>query len=68
MRHGGMPSRSERVTDPTPISTGSGLHRSGHAVLARLGLIAPIREHGARIDRRFPSASADVSLVELGCA
>jgi 2-polyprenyl-6-methoxyphenol hydroxylase-like FAD-dependent oxidoreductase len=41
----------ERVAEPRPIGAGITLQPTGQAVLARLGLLAPIRDHGARIDR-----------------
>lgn len=41
----------ERVADPRPVGAGIVLQPSGQAVLQRLGLLAPVLERGARIDR-----------------
>jgi len=41
----------ERVAKPAPVGAGIVLQPTGQAVLKRLGLLAPILEHGARIDR-----------------
>lgn len=41
----------ERVPEPGPVGAGIVLQPTGQAVLARLGLLRPILEHGARIDR-----------------
>lgn len=55
----------ERVADPKPIGAGITLQPTGQAVLARLGLIAPIRAHGARIDRLCCVRRGGRPLVEL---
>ena len=41
----------ERVADPGPVGAGITLQPTGQMVLARLGLLAPILERAARIDR-----------------
>jgi 2-polyprenyl-6-methoxyphenol hydroxylase-like FAD-dependent oxidoreductase len=41
----------ERVEDPKPVGAGITVQPTGQAVLARLGLLAPIVERGSRIDR-----------------
>jgi len=58
----------ERVADPKPIGAGITLQPTGQAVLARLGLLGPIREHGARIDRLCCVRRGGRPLVELAYA
>lgn len=41
----------ERVPDPSPVGAGIVLQPTGQAVLARLGLLAPIQQRAAPIDR-----------------
>jgi 2-polyprenyl-6-methoxyphenol hydroxylase-like FAD-dependent oxidoreductase len=41
----------ERVPEPGPVGAGITLQPTGQLVLARLGLLAPILDHGARLDR-----------------
>lgn len=41
----------EEVADPQPVGAGIVLQPTGQAALARLGLLAPILERGARLDR-----------------
>jgi len=58
----------ERVAVPRPIGAGITLQPTGQAVLARLGLLAPIREHGARIDRLRCVRRGGRPLVDLAYA
>lgn len=61
----------EAVDDPQPIGAGIVLQPSGQAVLARLGLLGPILEHGARIERLRcvrPTPSGTRSVVDLDYA
>lgn len=41
----------ERVPEPGPVGAGIVLQPTGQAVLQRLGLLPPVRQRGARIDR-----------------
>ena len=61
----------EAVAEPGPVGAGIVLQPSGQAVLARLDLLGPILEHGARIDRLRcvrPSASGLRTVVDLDYA
>jgi 2-polyprenyl-6-methoxyphenol hydroxylase-like FAD-dependent oxidoreductase len=55
----------ERVADPQPIGAGITLQPTGQAVLARLGLLAPILERGARLERLRANRHGGKRLVEL---
>ena len=55
----------ERVAEPRPIGAGITLQPTGQAVLARLGLLAPIVERGARLDRLRAHRHGGKRLVEL---
>jgi 2-polyprenyl-6-methoxyphenol hydroxylase-like FAD-dependent oxidoreductase len=55
----------ERVADPRPVGAGITLQPTGQAVLARLGLLAPIVERGARLDRLRANRHGGKRLVEL---
>lgn len=41
----------ERVADPQPVGAGITLQPTGQAVLAALGLLGPVEERGARLER-----------------
>src|SRR3546814_14743263 len=43
----------ERVPEPGPVGAGFLLQPSGLQVLWRMGLLAPVLAHGARVDRLF---------------
>src|SRR5262245_34531140 len=58
----------ERVADPQPIGAGITLQPTGQAVLAQLGLIAPIASHGAPIDRLTCVRRGGRPLVDLAYA
>ncbi|MBK9036268.1 MAG: FAD-dependent monooxygenase [Myxococcales bacterium] len=55
----------ERVAEPGPVGAGISLQPTGQAVLARLGLLAPILERAARIDRLHVMRHAGKTLVDL---
>jgi 2-polyprenyl-6-methoxyphenol hydroxylase-like FAD-dependent oxidoreductase len=55
----------ERVPDPGPVGAGITLQPTGQAVMARLGLLAPILEHAARIDRLHAVRHGGRTLVDL---
>ncbi len=55
----------ERVAAPLPVGAGITLQPTGQAVLARLGLLAPILERGARIDRLHAVRLGGRTLVDL---
>ncbi|MDQ3037492.1 MAG: FAD-dependent monooxygenase [Myxococcota bacterium] len=58
----------ERVEDPRPVGAGIVLQPTGQAVLARLGLLAPILERGARIDRLRCETDARRTVVDIAYA
>src|SRR4051812_7508332 len=58
----------ERVAAPKPIGAGITLQPTGQAVLARLGLLEPIRAHGARIDRLCCVRRGGRPLVDIAYA
>lgn len=55
----------ERVADPGPVGAGISLQPTGQAVLAQLGLLAPILERAARIDRLHVVRKSGRTLVDL---
>jgi 2-polyprenyl-6-methoxyphenol hydroxylase-like FAD-dependent oxidoreductase len=55
----------ERVADPKPVGAGITLQPTGQAVLARLGLLAPIRARGARLDRLWLTNARGRTIVDL---
>lgn len=55
----------ERVADPGPVGAGITLQPTGQAVLARLGLLQPIVERGARLERLRAVRLGGKRLVEL---
>ncbi len=55
----------ERVADPRPVGAGIVLQPTGQAVLARLGLLEPVLERGARIDRLHCLTAEGRSLLDL---
>lgn len=55
----------ERVAAPGPVGAGISLQPTGQAVLARLGLLAPILERAARIDRLHVMRHRGKTLVDL---
>ena len=55
----------ERVVDPKPVGAGILIQPTGQAVLARLGLLDAIAEHGARVDRLWFRTHAQRTLVDL---
>ncbi|GBF57289.1 2-heptyl-3-hydroxy-4(1H)-quinolone synthase [Candidatus Phycosocius bacilliformis] len=57
----------ERFATPSPLGSGLLLQPTGQAVLARLGLLAPVQAAGARIDRLFGSvAHSNRTIFDLG--
>ncbi len=55
----------ERVAEPRPVGAGVTLQPTGQAVLARLGLLAPILDCAARIDRLHAVRHGGRTLVDL---
>lgn len=55
----------ERVADPGAVGAGITLQPTGQAVLARLGLLAPILARGARLDRLHAVRHGGRRLVDL---
>ena len=55
----------ERVEDPGPVGAGITLQPTGQLVLARLGLLGPIVERGARLDRLHCVTRRGRTLVDL---
>ena len=55
----------ERVPDPGPVGAGITLQPTGQAVLAELGLLAPVLDHGARVDRLHARTATGRTLVDL---
>ncbi len=55
----------ERVAEPGPVGAGISLQPTGQAVLARLGLLAPILARAARIDRLHVVRRDGRTLVDL---
>lgn len=55
----------ERVADPGPVGAGITLQPTGQAVLARLGLLAEVLAHGARVDRLHARTRSGRSVVDL---
>lgn len=55
----------ERVADPQPVGAGITLQPTGQAVLAAMGLLAPVLEHGARLDRLVCRTRSGRVLVDL---
>jgi 2-polyprenyl-6-methoxyphenol hydroxylase-like FAD-dependent oxidoreductase len=55
----------ERVATPGPVGAGISLQPTGQAVLARLGLLAPILARAARIDRLHVLRHRGKTLVDL---
>ncbi len=55
----------ERVLEPGPIGAGITLQPTGQVVLARLGLLAPVLERGARLDRLHCVTRGGRTLADL---
>jgi 2-polyprenyl-6-methoxyphenol hydroxylase-like FAD-dependent oxidoreductase len=55
----------ERVPSPKPIGAGIMLQPTGQAVLARMGLLQPIAERGARIDRLWFRTPSGRTIVDM---
>lgn len=55
----------ERVPDPRPVGAGITLQPTGQAVLARLGLLAPVVARAARIDRLICRTLGGKTVVDL---
>jgi len=55
----------ERVATPGPVGAGISLQPTGQAVLAQLGLLGPILERAARIDRLHVLRHQSKTLVDL---
>ncbi len=55
----------ERVHEPKPVGAGIMLQPTGQAVLARMGLLQPIAERGARIDRLWFRTPSGRTIVDL---
>lgn len=55
----------ERVADPGPVGAGITLQPTGQAVLARLGLLADVLAHGARVDRLHARTRSGRTVVDL---
>lgn len=58
----------EEVADPRPVGAGIVLQPTGQAALARLGLLAPILERGARIDRLRCATDRGRTILDLAYA
>jgi 2-polyprenyl-6-methoxyphenol hydroxylase-like FAD-dependent oxidoreductase len=55
----------ERVPEPGPVGAGITLQPTGQAVLARLGLLAPVAAAGARVDRLWVRTAGGRTLTDL---
>jgi 2-polyprenyl-6-methoxyphenol hydroxylase-like FAD-dependent oxidoreductase len=55
----------ERVPEPAPVGAGITLQPTGQAVLARLGLLEPVRASGAPIDRLHCTSAGGRVIVSL---
>ena len=55
----------ERVPEPGPIGAGITLQPTGQAVLARLGLLAPILAGGTRVDRLWVRSRSGRTILDL---
>ncbi len=55
----------EKVASPGPVGAGITLQPTGQAVLARLGLLAPVLERGARLDRLICRTRRGRVIVDL---
>jgi 2-polyprenyl-6-methoxyphenol hydroxylase-like FAD-dependent oxidoreductase len=55
----------ERVSEPRPIGAGILLQPTGQAVLARMGLLDPIRARGSHIDRLYLRTDGGRTLADL---
>ncbi|HUS32489.1 MAG TPA: NAD(P)/FAD-dependent oxidoreductase [Kofleriaceae bacterium] len=55
----------ERVAEPRPIGAGILLQPTGQAVLARMGLLEPIRARGSHIDRLYLRTDGGRTLADL---
>jgi 2-polyprenyl-6-methoxyphenol hydroxylase-like FAD-dependent oxidoreductase len=64
-RQGADVSVFERVPSPKPVGAGIMLQPTGQAVLARMGLLQPIAERGARIDRLWFRTPSGRTIVDL---
>jgi 2-polyprenyl-6-methoxyphenol hydroxylase-like FAD-dependent oxidoreductase len=64
-RQGAEVSVFERVPSPKPFGAGIMLQPTGQAVLARMGLLQPIAERGARIDRLWFRTPSGRTIVDL---
>ena len=64
-RQGAEVSVFERVHEPKPVGAGIMLQPTGQAVLARMGLLQPIAERGARIDRLWFRTPSGRTIVDL---
>jgi 2-polyprenyl-6-methoxyphenol hydroxylase-like FAD-dependent oxidoreductase len=64
-RQGAEVSVFERVPEPKPVGAGIMLQPTGQAVLARMGLLQPIAERGARIDRLWFRTPSGRTIVDL---
>lgn len=64
-RAGHRVSLYERVDEPGPVGAGIVLQPTGQAALARLGLLGPILERGARIERLRCETDRGRTVVDL---
>lgn len=64
-RQGADVSVFERVSEPKAVGAGIMLQPTGQAVLAKLGLLQPIAERGARIDRLWFRTPSGRTIVDL---
>ncbi len=55
----------ERIANPGPVGAGITVQPTGQAVLARLGLLAPILEGGARLERLICQTLSGRVVVDL---
>jgi 2-polyprenyl-6-methoxyphenol hydroxylase-like FAD-dependent oxidoreductase len=58
----------ERVANPTAVGAGIILQPTGQAVLARLGVYAPVKEKGAHLDGLIVKREGQRTLLELSYA
>ncbi len=58
----------EAVEDPRPVGAGIMIQPTGMSVLARLGLLGPVLERGARVERLFAATHAGRPVIDLAYA
>src|SRR5690349_18210414 len=58
----------ERVSEPRPVGAGILLQPTGQGVLARMGLLDPIRARGSHIERLYLRTDGGRTLADLNYA